>query len=436
MSETVLYQLTETSPFMMSFVFKTAKGNAVIIDGGRPEDLPLLRKIVGKSPIRAWILTHPHVDHISGFTEVLKRSDFSLWPEKIYYHFPDLELIQREEPEQAYTLEEFLAVESRITNRKVTVREKDSFCIDELKVTILQSYEPEQPIINGSLTGNENSLVFRVDSPGKSVLFLGDTGPLGGDRLYQRHWEELKADLVQMAHHGHSGVGAEVYTGNLVAFICLSKILRVFYLQNGLSEQLWQTSMQDLKWKMVECKKVYNIWGTFVPEWFEGFFRMERFGFFKLQFEIKSLNCHYKEAGIILTPESQVINVHIPRTGTKLEQECVQGAYRTAADSFKKRYGLKNIAFVCESWLLYPPNKEVLSPDSNLYAFISAFEILEWGEYKDYSEVWRLFDMNYDGDITKLPQDTSLRRAYAEWIRQGKKTGWGYGIIPYYKRYL
>lgn len=211
MNETVLYQLTETSPFMMSFVFKTAKGNAVVVDGGRPEDLPLLRKIVGKSPIRAWILTHPHVDHISGFTEVLKRNDFSLWPEKIYYHFPDLELIQREEPEQAYTLEEFLAVESRITNRKVTVREKDSFCIDELKITILQSYEPEQPIINESLTGNENSLVFRVDSPGKSVLFLGDTGPLGGDRLYQHHWEELKADLVQMAHHGHSGVGGEVY---------------------------------------------------------------------------------------------------------------------------------------------------------------------------------------------------------------------------------
>ena len=261
----------------------------------------------------------------------------------------------------------------------------------------------------------------------------------GLDELLQYYSTDFRCDfqvIIKKVREVSFGADIPVYTGNLVAFICLSKILRVFYLQNGLSEQLWQTSMQDLKWKMVECKKVYNIWGTFVPEWFEGFFRMERFGFFKLQFEIKSLNCHYKEAGIILTPESQVINVHIPRTGTKLEQECVQGAYRTAADFFKKRYGLKNIAFVCESWLLYPPNKEVLSPDSNLYAFISAFEILEGGEYKDYSEVWRLFDMNYDGDITKLPQDTSLRRAYAEWIRQGKKTGWGYGIIPYYKRYL
>ena len=32
----VLYQLTETSKFMMSFVLVTDKDNAIVIDGGRP----------------------------------------------------------------------------------------------------------------------------------------------------------------------------------------------------------------------------------------------------------------------------------------------------------------------------------------------------------------------------------------------------------------
>ena len=209
--ETILYQLTETSSVMMSFVLKTAAGNAVVIDGGRPEDIPLLREIIADSTVRAWILTHPHVDHISGFTALIGGKEDSLWPEKVYYNFHSLDLAEKEDTEEAYTLREFLEVESHITDRAVKVREGDTFQIDELRITILQSYEPDAPIINGTLTGNENSLVFRVEGPNKSVLFLGDTGPLGGDRLYQRHWQDLQSDLVQMAHHGHSGVGAEVY---------------------------------------------------------------------------------------------------------------------------------------------------------------------------------------------------------------------------------
>ena len=38
-----MYMLTETSPFMMSFVIVTDKDNCIIVDGGRPEDMPLLK---------------------------------------------------------------------------------------------------------------------------------------------------------------------------------------------------------------------------------------------------------------------------------------------------------------------------------------------------------------------------------------------------------
>ena len=47
MGETILYLQTETSEFMMSIVLQTAAGNAVVIDGGRPEDMPLLRRLYG-----------------------------------------------------------------------------------------------------------------------------------------------------------------------------------------------------------------------------------------------------------------------------------------------------------------------------------------------------------------------------------------------------
>ena len=58
---------------------------------------------------------------------------------------------------------------------------------------------------------NDASLVFKLNSPNKSVLFLGDLGPEGGDWLYRESRDKLKADIVQMAHHGHMNVAMEVY---------------------------------------------------------------------------------------------------------------------------------------------------------------------------------------------------------------------------------
>ena len=42
--KTMLYQLTETSEYMMGFVIVTKENNVIVIDGGRPEDMPLLKE--------------------------------------------------------------------------------------------------------------------------------------------------------------------------------------------------------------------------------------------------------------------------------------------------------------------------------------------------------------------------------------------------------
>lgn len=227
-----------------------------------------------------------------------------------------------------------------------------------------------------------------------------------------------------------SKAGVHEYTGALLLAICLTKQLKVYYETEKINEQIWYTSMCDLKFKLLECKDVYDIWGTFVAGWFDGFFNVTRFGIHRLQFELVPFHsqAEYTKNGITLKPGDLVIDVHIPRTGTRLNRESVVKSYKEAAVFFRKRYQLEHIAFVCHSWLLYPRNKEVLSPQSNLYSFFSDFDIIESGDDKDYGEVWRLFDKNYEGDVEKLPQDSSLRRTYADWIRKGEKVGWGYGV--------
>ena len=53
-----------------------------------------------------------------------------------------------------------------------------------------------------------------MEMGGKRLLFLGDLGVEGGNRLlneYRNNPGELRADIVQMAHHGQSGVDRNVY---------------------------------------------------------------------------------------------------------------------------------------------------------------------------------------------------------------------------------
>lgn len=253
-------------------------------------------------------------------------------------------------------------------------------------------------------------------------------------RLLKNYEEDINCDFEEIRETMEEiSAKAEIheYTGQLLLFICLSMTLKVYYKEAGLSEELWFNTISDLKYKMVECKEVYKICGTFVAPWFDRFYKLERFGFGRLQFELIPFGQEYHKGDINLKPDSTVINVHIPRTGTKLDRESKAAAYQMAADYFKDKLDGKPIVFVCWSWLLYPRNKEVLAETSNLYAFMSDFDVFFYEDYPDYSEVWRLFDVNFDGNVDHLPQNTSLRRAYAEWIRKGEKTGFGYGVYIY-----
>ena len=217
--KTMLYQITETSQFMMGFVIVTKENNAIVIDGGRPEDMPLLKQYIGGRHISAWILTHAHGDHLSGFIAELSENglrDFDV--EKIYYHFPPYaELKQKTEgevPDLAYFNREldgclafFVEQEEKIKHLAHIVEQGESIDVDECHIDFLYSFHDG---LYSNLM-NDSSLVFRLQTPNTSVLFLGDLGPEGGDVLYEESRHLLKSDMVQMAHHGHMNVGMEVY---------------------------------------------------------------------------------------------------------------------------------------------------------------------------------------------------------------------------------
>lgn len=212
-----MYALTETSPFMMSFVIITKAGNCIVVDGGRKEDMPLLKQYVGDRKIKAWILTHAHDDHIDGFICEMQKNggaDFDI--EKVYYNFPDYDVLMKEEnvPDLLYFRQElneilpaFNVAKEKFVHKAHIVKQSEKIGVDELEIEFLYAYHDG---LYSNLM-NDASLVFKITGGEKIVLFLGDLGPEGGDVLYAESREKLKADIVQMAHHGHMNVGKEVY---------------------------------------------------------------------------------------------------------------------------------------------------------------------------------------------------------------------------------
>ncbi|MBP3313722.1 MAG: DUF5596 domain-containing protein [Oscillospiraceae bacterium] len=216
------------------------------------------------------------------------------------------------------------------------------------------------------------------------------------------------------------------FTVDLVVFLCMTKHLRKVYEENGISLQIYRDSVLDLKWKLEECKIVKGICGSFVAHWFAGFFNLTRFCLGRLQFELRPIPFDYEKNGRkFIKDESLVIKVHIPRTGAPMDKESCDKAYAQAREFFRDKVG-ENPAFLCDSWLLYPENKKILSPQSNTYRFLLEYDVVSWRTNTG-EDLWRLFDTD-EKNPARLPTDTSFRARYVEHLKKGGRVGLGIGI--------
>lgn len=239
-------------------------------------------------------------------------------------------------------------------------------------------------------------------------------------------------DLLVKAENAGKIVGVHPYTSSLLIFMCLSKHLKELYDEKGISEEIYHNSMLDLRYKLEECKLVKNVIGSFVAWWFPGFFDMTRFALGRLQFELCDFSGEdYTKNGKTLKKGDRVIGVHIPRSEAPITKEATDDAYARAIEFFKNDITNNPIAFVCHSWLLYKATLEVFPKHTNTYRFIHEFDVT-WETHDkegEYNDAWRLFDMDYTGKIEDYPENTSMRRAYKEYLLNGGRTGEGYGII-------
>ncbi len=222
----------------------------------------------------------------------------------------------------------------------------------------------------------------------------------------------------------------------MLAVSCMPE-LRRRYAEAGLDEELFWDIMMDLKYKLMECKKVKGEWGSFVAPWFDWHFKMKRFALGRLQFEEREWYPEepFKKYGIVVNKGDIVINMHIPSAGP-LTEELRMDAYRRAYDFFADCYRDGKLVMVCNSWLLDPVYQTFLPETSNIVGFQKDFEILQVEKKENFGDSWRIFGAPGDtvvnqSNAAEMPRETSMQRAFADFLAGGGKTGNGFGVIVF-----
>ena len=234
--------------------------------------------------------------------------------------------------------------------------------------------------------------------------------------------------MISAADRMAAYVSIHEYTAGLILFICFSGHLEKLYSIRGIDRGIYKNSMLDLKYKLNECRAVYGIAGSFVCSWFGRFFDLTRFALGRLQFEVIEFGEHYEKNGMILTPETKVLNIHIPRSGERLTEEACFNSYLMAKDFFKNEINRDPCPFVCSSYLLFPSNERFLEKGTNLYRFLKSFDVFRSRPDKGRDNLWRIFD-TMEKNPDRLPRDTSLRRALADYLKNGGEMGSGRGVF-------
>ena len=224
---------------------------------------------------------------------------------------------------------------------------------------------------------------------------------------------------------GQLDVPAE--TVELLLFIAYSAHLRTLYAARGVSEAIYFDSMCDLKWKLMECHDCQGIWGSFVADWFPGFFQMTRFAIGRLQYEIIRMPKIASADGRYAFDGEKAVNIHIPSAGP-LRQDALDESFRRAAEFYAPEFPDGVVRFVCHSWLLAPMHAQMLPETSGIRLFMRYFDLFGFEEDPKDSDLWRVFNTTDLHDVDALPADTGLRRAYIRLLRSGGHSGKAWGV--------
>lgn len=166
----------------------------------------------GKPVVSGWFFSHGHEDHVGKFMDIVKYRSDEIDIRAVYWNFPD-----GDHPDSRFwdtstknitkSFEELMDEHPEI--KRFRPHSGQTFYAPGLKFTVLCTHEDVFP---ASLRDyNDSSVSLMMEADGSKVLFPGDSSA-ESDRVLTPRWgSALGCDVVQVSHHGHSGLGTEFY---------------------------------------------------------------------------------------------------------------------------------------------------------------------------------------------------------------------------------
>lgn len=193
----------------MSYVLQLSDGKFLVVDGGYETDSDanaIYRILAENKPadhekpiVAGWFITHMHIDHCGALRRFASLHKDDVKVEGFYYNFL-YKNVGDLWPSNSRTWENVMSsFDGATLYRKLHSGMQIAFA--GASVTVLCTFEDVYPL--SFTSGNDTSVVFRVDVAGQSILFLGDAEHGESDRMMHLPSDVLHADILQYAHHGY-----------------------------------------------------------------------------------------------------------------------------------------------------------------------------------------------------------------------------------------
>lgn len=253
---------TELDCNMSCFIFRTKDGELAVLDGGRPGDaehvIEILEKISypQKPRISLWFFSHMHKDHYGVYKAICETPALAerievdaflahLLPEEFYSS-----VSKEPNPSFVEMRKMILQSEGRICKRYIQVSEGEEYTLGDLKFTVVHTPTME---FAPKMNMNDSSVVYRLDVEGQRILFLSDSEYVTSNDLIKNHQSEIRADVVQVGHHGCGNVSKQCYEAIGAAGYLWQVGNRFWYSENGEGPNTHNTGVIRTRAYMMEC---------------------------------------------------------------------------------------------------------------------------------------------------------------------------------------